>query len=355
MSKSTTEWPIEKSSNERRLPLGSSPFVPCPREFQYPTAYRYKDCYQLGGITTDCIVYFGTGSKEQAWDRSSVVTSLVGGDELWRPPEDVIKVKPWLIWEWEQTHQKYYEEIFRTNRAWIERADSHAPKLHMEFRKVSYEDVVATHWARNKCMAEVGQSHEVWSMRKRYGEPPKRADQLDLSHFGFANHCGVALTILTGDNKFLFTERSAETEGKGGLACVGETMKCGRDETTQNNRICPDPFLAATSGAKEELGIDINPEAVKLLSVFYNTEYCQITVDCLARIPEKSKEIEPNIKYARDSWEHGPGIYFFDNDPVTLGRELRQRDWTTWGKMSAIHSIIYENGFESTKHAFEES
>jgi hypothetical protein len=351
------KWPTREPLNERRLPLGSPPFVPCPRELQYPTAYRYDNCYQLGNITTDCIVYFGTGLKEQAWDSSSVVTSLVDGDKLWHPPEDVTKVKPWLIWEWEQTHAKNYEEVFRTHRVWIERVDSKRnTKLYMEFRKVSYEDVVATHEARDKCMAGVNQSHEVWSMRKRYGEPPKRTDQLELGHFGFANHCGVALTILTSDNKFLFTERSAGTEGKGGLACVGETMTCGRDQTTQNNCICPDPFLAATNGVKEELGINVNPEAVKLLSVFYDTEYCQIAVDCFARISEKSKEIEPNIRYrSRDSWERGWDIFFFDNDPASLGRELRQRDWTTWGKMSAIHSIIYENGFESTRRAFEES
>jgi hypothetical protein len=315
--------------------------------------------------STECYRYLGTGEKKDAWDRNAVRTNLVS--EYWEPDREIIRIRPWLLRKFEQeragrgtsTDIVEYRDYFRTDRVWIERTQGGQNILCVTYKLVNYRNVVATHEYRDLALKDYYQPSIVWTLRSQYAGPEAVANRDNLPNFGFANHCGVALAICTKDNKLIFPHRSYGMEGKGGFACVGESMLAGRDQVRDGEKVVPDPFLAARNGASRELGLDIQAEAVKFLVVFFDTDYCQVVFGALVKTSKDSDEICEGVKRSTDNWEilqtpQGKKVLVVDNDPQVFSRILDEpkEKWTTWGKMAAIHALIYEHGYGKVKTAF---
>jgi hypothetical protein len=317
----------------------------------------------FGLDATECYRYLGTGEKNDAWDRKAVRTSLVS--EYWEPSHEIMRIRPWLLRKFEQeragrgtpTGTVEYRDYFRTDRVWIERKQDGRSVLCLTYKLVNYRNVVATHEYRDLALKDYDQPSIVWTLRSKYASPEQVADHAQLPRFGFANHCGVALAVCTNDNKMVFPCRSHGIEGRGGFACVGESMLAGRDQVVDGEKTVPDPFLAAKNGASRELGLEIQADDVKFLVVFFDTDYCQVVLGAIVKTSKSSDDLREGIKRSTDHWEilqtpQGKEVLVVDNDPKVVRRNFDKERWTTWGKMSAIHALIYEHGPESVKAAF---
>jgi len=326
--------------------------------------YPPRGMYEID--TTECYSYLGSGERGDAWDRDHVRTSLI--QEYWRPPLEIEKIKPKLLKKYEQekagrgtpSGMVEYDDYFRTDRVWMERTQDRKGILCLTYKLVNYSDVVATHESRDIALKDYEQPGITWSIRSRYARPEDVASFASVPRFSLANHCGVALNICTGDNKVIFPHRGKGMEGRGGYSTLGESMLAGRDQTVEAGTVRPDPFATAVHGASRELGLEIDITEVRLLVVFFDTDYCQLAIGATVHTKTTSQDIRGKISHSSDNWEflhtpEGKEMLVLENDPTTVSGAIAGETWTTWGKMTAIHAQIYDHGYDRVKAAFVKS
>lgn len=186
------------------------------------------------------------------------------------------------------------------------------------------------------------------------------AQIVDITHSPvpeFATIVGVNIGLVTSDGYYIAGERGGRVAiGAYQLTCsVNENMlrptDAGKDGT-------PDPFRTAVRGAREELGIELEPNQITFTHFTVELELCEYSLYGWAHIRQTRKEVEQlRSIYAKDSWE-SKRLIFVPCTPHEIARfviENRGR-WQTFGLVPIVMSL-FSLGYSKTEinRAFEQA
>ena len=119
----------------------------------------------------------------------------------------------------------------------------------------------------------------------------------------FATIVGVNIGLITNDGYYIVGERSGRVAiGAYQLTCsVNENMLRPTDAGKDG---APDPFRTAVRGAREELGIELEPTQITFTHFAIEPKLCEYSLYGWAHIRQTRKEIEQSRSIdAKDSWE----------------------------------------------------
>ncbi len=106
-----------------------------------------------------------------------------------------------------------------------------------------------------------------------------------------SNGFGVALTIITGDQKLILTHRQTTTGIRAGEVDVSVVEGIHPEKHRSTIYRGPDLYLVAILGANEELGISLVQDEIAFLGFGVDTEYYQWNLIGMARVKETPERV----------------------------------------------------------------
>src|SRR6266487_1901078 len=174
----------------------------------------------------------------------------------------------------------------------------------------------------------------------------------------FSTILGVNLNVITADNYLVITERSRQANVAGGKlhTSVGENLLRPRDSGVTN---APDPFLALTRGAKEELGIALRKDDIVFKAFTVIPDFCQYSLIATLQIPQTHSQVDEiwhNVVPA-DKWE-SRRLLFHQHHPDTIAQFVT-RTWERWFHVALAAVVLslvdVEYTWEEVDRAFLEA
>jgi hypothetical protein len=128
---------------------------------------------------------------------------------------------------------------------------------------------------------------------------------------------GIALTIITADNKLVVPRRSENVSVWKNKYTVSANEALSR-MLDRNEKGQPDVYFAAQRAAKEELGVDIPIEAIRFYALGFETISLQWALLGTAKTDLIAQDIEDSFRTtAKDKFEHA-ALHFIDFTPEAV-------------------------------------
>lgn len=145
----------------------------------------------------------------------------------------------------------------------------------------------------------------------------------------FSTILGVNLNIITADNYLVITERSRQAKVAGGRlhTSVGENLLRPKDSGVS---YAPDPFLALTRGANEELGILLDKDEIVFRTFTVIPDFCQYSLIATRQISKTHSQVEEiwHSVIPADKWESRRLLYY-PHHPDTIAQFVVST-WERW-------------------------
>lgn len=124
-----------------------------------------------------------------------------------------------------------------------------------------------------------------------------------LASSGLSNDLATAMVVTTQDGYVLLSRRSGGLAVLPGVihASVAEGTKADRDFTQES----PDPFMTLRRGAREELGVDIDPDAIEVIAIGLYREWAQPFMLARYRYPGTHSQLMDQLRPVDRSAEGG--------------------------------------------------
>jgi hypothetical protein len=178
------------------------------------------------------------------------------------------------------------------------------------------------------------------TLRQKYLQSRDISEPIPFLSNGF----GVALTIITGDQKLILTHRKKSTGVRAGELDVSVVEGIHPDKHRSTTYRGPDLYLTAILGALEELGISLVQDEIAFLGFGVDTEYYQWNLIGMARVQETAERLlESRTRGTGGKWETQK-IEIIDADPkIVLNYLKHEKIWAT-GLVAIYWALVHEYG-----------
>jgi hypothetical protein len=164
-----------------------------------------------------------------------------------------------------------------------------------------------------------------------------------------ANGVGVALLAFTDDNQVILTRRGTDSRARPGQRDVSVVEGTDIDQDSMAaGRV--DPYLTAVRGCREELGVTVGQDEVRLLALAVDTNYYQWSflglVDLRCSVEEA---LEMRALHAKDRWEGK--LHPVLAEPARVFEQLKQDGAWDIALVTAYLAFCQRVGVSETRRA----
>ena len=155
---------------------------------------------------------------------------------------------------------------------------------------------------------------------------------------------GICLTLITSDNKLIVPRRSENVSvWKNKLTISANEALSRKLDRNENGQ--PDVYFAAKRAAKEELGIDVDLDAIRFYGLGFETISLQWALFATAKIDLSVKEVEESFLItAKDRFEHSELLFVeFTSKSIIKFIKDRGDEMVPSAKAQFILSLINNN------------
>lgn len=211
---------------------------------------------------------------------------------------------------------------------------------HMKVRFAFCESNYYTFIALNKNLDRLLPSGET--IRSKY----LKGQALKDPFTSLANGFGVAIVVITSDNKVILTRRSVDSGVRPNELDISvvEAVNMPMDAGGSGSYKGPDLYKTAIRGAEEELGLNVGLEDVKLLSYGVDYKYYQWNVLGIIESKYKSTEIMANrTRGISGKWEVD-NLQFYNFEIKEIMNIIKKEAMWDTGKVALYLALVNRYG-----------
>lgn len=169
---------------------------------------------------------------------------------------------------------------------------------------------------------------------------------LDKPIVQLANGFGVAIVLITSDNKVILTKRSNSSGVRPGELDVSvvEAVHMPSDMGAGGSLKGPDLYKTATRGIEEEIGINIDTQNIKLLGYGVDYQYYQWNMIGIAECNfTKDYIIDNRTRGISGKWEL-ENIEFYEFKPREILNLVKNKDMWDTAKVALYWALVNRYG-----------
>jgi hypothetical protein len=295
------------------------------------------DTFSLGKRRTSWVIIDGDGEMEYT---PSTIICRVENKPVSLPPEIAQQYKKIEQRENDKREKglssQWNGPLYALSRYAISRT---VPDEHLEviftFFPTDYFTFQATVMSLDVNLAD---PPAVVTMRQKHLEGQDIADPKPF----LANGFGVALTVITKDNKILLSRRHHTTGARSGELDTSVVEGIHPVFDRLSNARGPDLYRTAIRGADEELGIDLMQEEITFLGFGVDAEYYQWNMIGVARTSDTAQVLLDHRNRGRSGKWEMKKIELIDSDPRTVFDYVKdEKIWST-GLVAIYWALVHE-------------
>lgn len=155
---------------------------------------------------------------------------------------------------------------------------------------------------------------------------------------------GVALVVISEDQKLIFSRRSHDAGARSGELDITFVEGVHPNFDRASDHPGPDFYRTAIRGAKEEVGLDLFANEIVFLGFGVDTEYYQWQLLGMARSRGTAREaLEPRRRGTAGKWE-ARRFELLDFNPSTVFEFLASEDLWAVGWVAVYWALVHEFG-----------
>lgn len=313
-----------------------------------------REKFLFTGKEINWIVIDGTGEPNNVFKHENIITHYDPKPVTF--PADILELKK-KIGEEEQAKEEkglpacWNGPMYLLERISISRTETdEMPILKLWFRDSDYFTFLATNYDPMNRLVPNGTGKFV-SLKEKYLADTDFFNPIPFMTTSF----GVNVAVITSDGYLLLVERSDRVYGYRRIfdVSVVEGLRPGSDVGSNG---MPDLHMCAQRGASEELGIEIQIEEVRFLSVGVKPQDNQYAILGVTKLGYDLKRVEllRSTKAAKDSWELSKILPLPIKNPESVIRFIYNNEPDSWspnGLVCIFHALVYEFGKRSVANA----
>ncbi len=224
--------------------------------------------------------------------------------------------------------------------------------VHLFFRPTDY----FTYWATNVSLDteyviddETGQP--VTLRAKYFRDVDWSSPSLQPVPY-FGNTFGMNACLISNDERILLIRRSREVSHWRGLyhIAINESLQRPIDRSDYDD--APNPYRALIRGAAEEIGIEVNPSEITLLTLTVTSTYSSWGMHGLVRSSRSMQEIiNSRTIGARDKWEGTELIPIEFSAKAVVEFVHSHTPWSPHGLACLYLTLVHEFGKRTVEEA----
>jgi hypothetical protein len=305
--------------------------------------------YKIGNLKLPFILWYGTGNKREEFKHTDIICEYIDeplqlSGEIQAILEKIIENKKKNAKENGRAfdnHTGFRLVKITPKRELLPEKKDRRLQLYLTFAPTDFYTSVATNQSVDELIL-VDNQHNIISIRERYVKNQNLGDSTYLSNSRLSNMFGVALAVITEDNKILLQKRSQQVfMGPSKITLsTAEHMIRGMDEDKSGN---PNPFITAQRCLKEEIGIGVELEEIIFLG--FGIRIDNLLPQALGMVKLRIKSSELPFMKARDRWE---GSNFAEDFSFEVLEKYFKEPYliSATAKLTILLALINQYGFE---------
>lgn len=213
---------------------------------------------------------------------------------------------------------------------------------HMKVRLTFSESNYYTFIALNKNLDKVLSNGQTIRSKYLKGHP------LEVPFKPLSNGFGVAIVVITSDNKVILTRRSIDSGIRPNELDISivEAIHMPTDAGGNGSHKGPDLYKTAIRGAKEELGLNVGVEDVKLLCYGVDYKYYQWNMLGIIESNSNSTQIMSNrTRGISGKWELD-NLQFYNFEIKEIMNIIKNESIWDTGKAALYMALVHRYGKE---------